>query len=215
LQQLRQAVLTSPLQPGYGFATWSAARLTEHLAPFTGIASSDDQIRRLLKQEGFSVHRPKHTLKGKRDETAYTAAKQGLQELNKKPCNRRRWKPWSSRMRWRSTSTRRWRGWGRWWVLSPRSPRRYTTKVVQAWLEANRDKGEIFWLPPYCPSLNLIERLWGHLKRTVLANVLFATIDDLEAAARRGLEEINGRRHRMAFLFNHDDVLGKQTKKAA
>jgi transposase len=91
----------------------------------------------------------------------------------------------------------------------------HTTKAVQAWLAANQDKVEIYWLPPYCPSLNLIERLWGHLKRTGLANVLFATIEDLEAAARRGLEEINGRRHRMAFLFNHDDVLSNQTKKAA
>jgi len=46
------------------------------------------------------------------------------------------------------------------------------------------------WLAAYadqvrssgCPSLNLIERLWGHLKRTVLANVLFATLDDLVQA---------------------------------
>jgi transposase len=51
---------------------------------------------------------------------------------------------------------------------------------------------EIYWLPPYCASLNLIERLWGHLKRTVLANVLFPQLDDRVAAARRGLEDING-----------------------
>ncbi|HZL36241.1 MAG TPA: transposase, partial [Tepidisphaeraceae bacterium] len=45
----------------------------------------------------------------------------------------------------------------------------------------------VYWLPPYCPSLNLIERLWGHLKRTVLANVLFETLDDLVAAFRLGV----------------------------
>jgi hypothetical protein len=37
-----------------------------------------------------------------------------------------------------------------------------------------------------CPHthrpLNLIERLWGHIKRTVLANVLFLTLDDLVIA---------------------------------
>ena len=63
----------------------------------------------------------------------------------------------------------------------------HTTKAVQAWLEANRDQIEVYWLPPYCPSLNLIERLWGHLKRTCLANVLFVTIDDLVAAFRKGV----------------------------
>jgi len=83
------------------------------------------------------------------------------------------------------------------------------TKAVKAWLDANRDKVEIFWLPPYCPSLNLIERLWGHLKRTVLANVLFKDIDDLVTAFRRGVGKINGHREKMAFIFDHDDVLKK------
>jgi transposase len=34
---------------------------------------------------------------------------------------------------------------------------------------------EAFWLPHYSPELNLIERLWKHLKRSRMANVLFAT----------------------------------------
>jgi hypothetical protein len=64
----------------------------------------------------------------------------------------------------------------------------------------------VFWLPPYCPSLNMIERLWGHIKRTVLANVLFVTMGDLVAAFRRGVARINGHRNKMDFIFNHDDV---------
>jgi len=68
---------------------------------------------------------------------------------------------------------------------------------------------KIFWLPPYCPSLNLIERLWGHLKRTVLANVLFKTMNDLVAAFCRGVSQINGRRNKMGFIFDHDDVKRK------
>jgi transposase len=87
----------------------------------------------------------------------------------------------------------------------------HTTKAVQAWLEANRDHIEIYWLPPYCPSLNLIERLWGHLKRTALANVLFVTIDDLVRAFRKGVTRVNGRRERMGFMFRHD----RDTKQAA
>jgi transposase len=83
------------------------------------------------------------------------------------------------------------------------------TRIVRQWLEANKALIEIFWLPPYCPSLNLIERLWGHIKRTVLANVLFETIEDLVKAFCRGISRINGRRNKMGFIFDHDDVKQK------
>ena len=59
------------------------------------------------------------------------------------------------------------------------------------------------------PSLNLIERLWGHLKRTILANVLIRTIDDLVTAFRNGLTRIDGHREKMGFMFDHDDVQPK------
>jgi transposase len=84
IAQMKQAVQTNPLTLGYGFSTWSAARLAQHLAKVTGIRFSDDQLRRLLHQEGFSVHRPKHTLKGRRDERAYEKAKKSLTRLKKK-----------------------------------------------------------------------------------------------------------------------------------
>ena len=80
------------------------------------------------------------------------------------------------------------------------------TRAVREWLRANRSLIEIFWLPPYCPSLNLIERLWGHLKRTVLANVLFETMNDLVVAFCRGVSRVNGRRNKMGFIFDHDDI---------
>jgi transposase len=80
------------------------------------------------------------------------------------------------------------------------------TKTVSQWLKEHRHQVKVFWLPPYSPSLNLIERLWGHLKRTILANVLFATIKDLVAAFRRGIARINGRRDRMGFMFDHNNT---------
>ena len=82
----------------------------------------------------------------------------------------------------------------------------HQTKAVLQWLKMHRDQIQVFWLPPYCPSLNMIEWLWGHIKRTVLANVLFVTMDDLVAAFRRGVARINGHRNKMDFIFNHDDV---------
>lgn len=82
----------------------------------------------------------------------------------------------------------------------------HTTKAVQQWLAEHRDEIEIYWLPPYSPSLNLIERLWGHLKRTVLANVLYRDLDDLVAAFRKGVARITGHRDHMGFMFDHDDL---------
>ena len=84
INQMKQAVQTNPLTLGYGFSTWSAARLAKHLAKYTSIRFSDDQLQRLLHQEGFSIHRPKHTLKGKRDEAEYQKAKKNLIRLKKK-----------------------------------------------------------------------------------------------------------------------------------
>jgi transposase len=85
LRDMKRAVQTNPLTLGYGFSNWSVVRLAEHLAKVTGIRFSDDQLRRLLHREGFSVHRPKHTMKGKRDEAAYEKAKRKLARLKKTP----------------------------------------------------------------------------------------------------------------------------------
>lgn len=85
LRAMKWAVQTNPLTLGYGFSNWSVVRLAEHLAKTTGIRFSDDQLRRLLHREGFSVHRPKHTMKGKRNEAAYEKAKKKLARLKKTP----------------------------------------------------------------------------------------------------------------------------------
>jgi transposase len=82
---LRQAVQTPPQQLGYGFSVWSVARLNEHLNKKTGIRFSEHQLRRILHDEKFSFQRPKHTMKGKRNEAAYEKARAQLKTLKKKP----------------------------------------------------------------------------------------------------------------------------------
>ena len=85
IQAMKAAVASNPLTLGYGFSTWSVARLAAHLAQTTGIRFTDDPLTRLLHRHGLSIHRPKHTLKGKRDEAAYRTAKKRLQRENKTP----------------------------------------------------------------------------------------------------------------------------------
>ena len=81
----------------------------------------------------------------------------------------------------------------------------HTTNAVQQFLAAHQEALEVYWLPPYCPSLNLIERLWGHLKRTVLANVLYTRMQDLVTAFRKGARRVTSNRERMKFLFTHEE----------
>jgi transposase len=77
------AVETPPSGLGYGFTTWSVPRLAAHLKKVTTVGFSDDQLRRLLHREGFSVQRPKHTMKGRRDEAEFRRAKGELEALKK------------------------------------------------------------------------------------------------------------------------------------
>jgi hypothetical protein len=83
------------------------------------------------------------------------------------------------------------------------------TRAVETWLRDHQRQITVFGLPTYCPSLNLIERLWGHLKRTVIANVLFKTVHDLVAAFDLGIGRVNGHRDRMGFMFDHDETKKK------
>jgi transposase len=82
---LRQTVATPPQSLGYGFSVWSLARLNAHLKKETGISFSEDQLGRILHAEGFSVQRPKHTMKGKRNEAAFEKAQRQLKRLKKGP----------------------------------------------------------------------------------------------------------------------------------
>jgi transposase len=266
-EALARTVETDPRTLGYGFTTWSAARLAAHLGRVTGVTLSAGRVRQLLHEEGFSVHRPKHTMKGKGDEAAYQKAKAQLRRLKKQalgkgtpealvfqdevevhrhPALARVWarvgrQPEvpapgknekkvvyggidyaTGRTTYTVADTKSGVNFlvflvalvaayaGRKVRLVCDNGRFHQTKAVRAWLEAHRDQVEVFWLPPYCPSLNLIERLWGHLKRTVLANVLYATLDDLVDAFRRGMDRINGHKDQMGFMFNHDDLRRKK-----
>lgn len=101
-----QAVQADPRTLGYGFTTWSVARLAEHLGRRCGLRAGASTVRRVLAHEQFSLQRPKHTLEGKRNEYAHARAKNELKDLKKKRSARTRLKPSSSKTKRKSTSTR-------------------------------------------------------------------------------------------------------------
>lgn len=82
-RELRRALDRGPHAYGYLFTVWSIARLRAHLAKATGVTVSRDWLRRLARRAGFVVGRPKHTLRGKRDEAEYRHARRRLDRLKK------------------------------------------------------------------------------------------------------------------------------------
>ena len=61
---------------------------------------------------------------------------------------------------------------------------------------------ELLYLPPYSPNLNLIERLWGYVKRECLYCQHYATFAEFTKAIQGCLERVNGvDKNRIASLL--------------
>ena len=58
----------------------------------------------------------------------------------------------------------------------------HRTRAVLGLLEDHADHVLLIWLPRYSPELNLIEGLWGYLKRSSLNNYFFGDVESLEDA---------------------------------
>src|SRR5215204_4623078 len=55
--------------------------------------------------------------------------------------------------------------------------------VARQWWAAHRDRIRPLWLPPYSPELNLIERVWRHLKDKLSNHRWWADLSALERAS--------------------------------
>jgi transposase len=66
----------------------------------------------------------------------------------------------------------------------------HRTRRILALLEDHADHVFMIWLPRYSPELNLIEGLWGYLKRSALNNYFWGDIDNLAAAIHDAFSEL-------------------------
>lgn len=64
-------------------------------------------------------------------------------------------------------------------------------KLLKAFLKEHRGRLQLIFLPPYSPKLNLIEGLWGWLKKEVVSNVFFASVKQIRVAVRAFIDSIN------------------------
>ena len=51
--------------------------------------------------------------------------------------------------------------------------------LIQPWLNKNKNNIQLFFLPPYSPDLNNIERVWKMTRKVCTHNRYFATMDEL------------------------------------
>lgn len=64
-------------------------------------------------------------------------------------------------------------------------------KILKRFLEENKNRLELIFLPPYSPNLNLIEGLWKWLKNDVINNVFYENVYDIFRAVRGFIQRIN------------------------
>jgi transposase len=71
---------------------------------------------------------------------------------------------------------------------------------MRAWLGRQRSWPVVEPLPTYAPELNPVEPLWSSLKGVELANLASDTLEEVVAAAERGIQRIR-HTHHLAFSF--------------
>jgi transposase len=72
--------------------------------------------------------------------------------------------------------------------------------AMGAWLGRQRSWLVVERLPGYAPELNPVEGLWSNLKGVELANLAADTVQEITAAAERGVQRIRATPH-LAYSF--------------
>lgn len=60
--------------------------------------------------------------------------------------------------------------------------RAHHAKALEPFLEANKNKLELMFLPPYSPDLNPMEWFWKFLRKRVTHNTFFSTFKEFQRA---------------------------------
>ena len=73
--------------------------------------------------------------------------------------------------------------------------------AVRDWLASSGSRVRLVFLPPYAPSLNLIERLWWFFRKKTLWNVHHPTLADFRAAVRGFFATLGERKAELETLL--------------
>lgn len=64
-------------------------------------------------------------------------------------------------------------------------------KQIQPFLEKHAHQLELAFLPPYSPELNPIEGLWKWLKTSIVYNVFYSSVQEIEERVQTFIDELN------------------------
>lgn len=65
------------------------------------------------------------------------------------------------------------------------------TNLIKPFLKEHSNQLGLLFSPPYSPELNLIEGLWGWLKKSVIYNVFYKTVDEIREAVQSFISKIS------------------------
>src|SRR5690625_403020 len=63
--------------------------------------------------------------------------------------------------------------------------------LIKPFLQEHSKQLELLFLPPYSPELNLIEGLWGWLKKSVIYNVFYKTVVEIREVVQSFISEVS------------------------
>jgi transposase len=69
----------------------------------------------------------------------------------------------------------------------------HRSRLVRDFVEAQKGRIQLEFLPGYAPELNPVEYLWGHLKCHELANLCASHIEQVKHSARQRLRSMQRR----------------------
>lgn len=80
------------------------------------------------------------------------------------------------------------------------------SKIVKAWLEENKDRIEVFYLPSYSPELNPDEYLDGDLKQSIRSGLPARCEKDLTKKTRSFMRKLQNRPNHVRNYFRHPKI---------
>jgi transposase len=83
-------------------------------------------------------------------------------------------------------------------LIIDNAPCHHLPSEGKVWLASNRDRIELFRLPPYSPNLNPIEGAWKETKKRTTHNRFFRTTDERDAALTATFEGFDRNRASLA-----------------
>ena len=88
-QRLAEILETDPQSLGFAFTVWTPGRLLTYLEQETGVSMHENTLRNLLEEMDYVYRRPQHDLRPLQDPAAKEQAQDWLDDLKKKPNERK------------------------------------------------------------------------------------------------------------------------------